>query len=55
MRGLWLPNVGHRRDDLPGHADTVAGLVPRHVVGTQGGIRMMTALVHTVACPSGNR
>ncbi len=33
MRGLWLPNFGDSENDLPGHANPFAGLVPRHVVG----------------------
>ena len=33
MRGVWLPNFGDGRNDLPGHAHPFAGLVPRHVVG----------------------
>jgi len=33
VRGLWLPNFGDGRDDLPGHANPFTGLVPRHVVG----------------------
>jgi len=33
VRGLWLPNFGDSRNDLPGHANPFAGLVPRHVVG----------------------
>jgi len=33
VRGLWLPNFGDSRNDLPGHANAFAGLVPRHVVG----------------------
>jgi hypothetical protein len=32
VRGLWLPNFGDGRNDLPGHANPFAGLVPRHVV-----------------------
>ena len=30
---VWLPDFGDSRNDLPGHADTVAGLVPRDMVG----------------------
>jgi len=33
VRWLWLPNFGDSRNDLPGHPDSIAGLVPRHVVG----------------------
>ncbi len=31
--GLWLPDFGDSRDDLPGHADPIASVVSRHVVG----------------------
>jgi hypothetical protein len=30
--GLWLPNFGNSGNDLPGHTDPSAGVVPRHVV-----------------------
>ena len=30
---LWVPDFGHGRNDLPGHADSVARVVSRHVVG----------------------
>jgi hypothetical protein len=30
---VWLPNFGDSRNDLPGYANSFAGLVPRHVVG----------------------
>jgi len=30
---VWTPDFGHRRNDLPGHADCTASLVSRHVVG----------------------
>jgi hypothetical protein len=33
VRGLRLPDLSDCRNDLSGHADPVAGLVPRHVVG----------------------
>src|SRR6516162_8750119 len=33
VRGLWLPNFGDSGDYLLGHADAIADLVPRHVVG----------------------
>ena len=33
MCGLWLPNFSDSRHDLPGHTDSLAGLVPRDVVG----------------------
>ena len=29
--GLWLPNLCDHRNDLLGYADSVAGLVSRHV------------------------
>jgi hypothetical protein len=32
VQRLWLPNFGYSRDDLPGYADTFAGLVPCDVV-----------------------
>jgi len=30
---VWLPDFGNRRDDFSGYADSVAGVVSRHVVG----------------------
>ena len=33
VRELRLPNFSDSRDDLPGHANSFAGLVPGHVVG----------------------
>ena len=33
MRGLRRTDLSDRRDDFPGHADSFAGLVSRHVVG----------------------
>jgi hypothetical protein len=33
VRWVWATNLGHRRDDFPGHAHSFAGVVPRHVVG----------------------
>jgi hypothetical protein len=30
---LWLPNFGDSRNNFPGHADSIASLVSRHVVG----------------------
>ena len=30
---VWLPDFGARRDDFSGYADSVAGVVSRHVVG----------------------
>ena len=35
MCGLWLPNFSDSRHDLPGHTDSLAGLVPRDVVGDE--------------------
>jgi hypothetical protein len=29
---LWIPSVGHGRDDLPSNPTSFAGLVPSHVV-----------------------
>jgi transposase-like protein len=31
---VWLPDIRDRRNDFPGHTDTIACLVPRHVVVT---------------------
>ena len=33
VRRVWVPDFGHRRNDLPGHANPVARVVSRHVVG----------------------
>ena len=30
---VWMPDFGDRRNDLPGHADSVTHVVSRHVVG----------------------
>src|ERR1017187_2013723 len=30
---VWRPNIRDRRDHFPGHADAIARLVSRHVVG----------------------
>ena len=35
VRGVWPPDVGGGRHDLPGHADAAADLVSGHVVGRQ--------------------
>lgn len=29
---VWVPDFGHRRNDLPGHEDPFARVVSRHVV-----------------------
>ena len=33
MCRLWISDIGEGRDHIPGHEDTVAGLVPGDVVG----------------------
>jgi hypothetical protein len=33
VRWLWLPNFGNGGNDLPGHPDSIASVVPRDVVG----------------------
>ena len=33
VRWVWVPDFGHRRNDFPGHTDSFAGVVSRHVVG----------------------
>jgi len=31
--GVWVPDVGNCRNDIPGHANSFAGVVPGYVVG----------------------
>lgn len=33
VRRVWSPDFGDCRDDFPGHADAVTGVVSRYVVG----------------------
>jgi hypothetical protein len=33
VRGLWLPNFGDGGNGFPGHPDSLARVVPCHVVG----------------------
>ena len=33
VRWLWLPNFSNSGNDLPGHPDSIACVVPRDVVG----------------------
>ena len=30
---VWLPDLGNRRNDFPGYADSISSVVSRHVVG----------------------